>query len=166
MADELIKYDIDGFEVITDALMSLLNEYPALVGEEITFSSLDEESGITMVPVSGAVVETETQDITDHVKQVCLYPFYVIYRRKDLSESRKIKAKEWLDSLGKWLEKKEVTINEEKHKLSYYPKLTGNREFLSIERQSPGYLDKNEEDATEDWVIYITARYQNEFDRY
>jgi hypothetical protein len=89
----------------------------------------------------------------------------VIYREKDLSERRKIKTKEWLDNLGMWMERQIVTINDAEYRLKEYPDLTGDRKFLSIERQSPAYLDKNEEDATEDWVIYISARYQNEFNR-
>lgn len=161
-----IRYDLNGIPVVTDALISLLNDYPGLMdGDEITFADLDEEGGITIVPISGAVIETEKTDITDHVTQVCLYPFYVIYREKDLSERRKIKTKEWLDNLGMWLERQIVTINNTEYQLEEYPDLTGDRKFLSIERQSPAYLDKNEEDATEDWVIYISARYQNEFDR-
>ena len=161
-----IRYDLNGIPVITDALISLLNDYPGLVGgDEITFADLDEEGGITIVPISGAVIETEKIDITDHVTQVCLYPFYVIYREKDLSERRKIKTKEWLDNLGMWLERQVVTIDNTEYRLEEYPDLTGDRKFLSIERQSPAYLDKNEEDATEDWVIYISARYQNEFNR-
>lgn len=161
-----IRYDLNGIPVVTDALISLLNDYPGLMdGDEITFADLDEEGGITIVPISGAVIETEKTDITDHVTQVCLYPFYVIYREKDLSERRKIKTKEWLDNLGMWLERQIVTIDNTEYRLEEYPDLTGDRKFLSIERQSPAYLDKNEEDATEDWVIYISARYQNEFDR-
>ena len=164
--EKKIRYDLDGIPVITDALISLLNDYPGLVdANEITFADLDEEGGITIVPISGAVVEAEKTDITDHVTQVCLYPFYVIYREKDLSERRKIKTKEWLDNLGVWLERQIVTINDTEYRLEEYPDLTGDRKFLSIERQSPAYLDKNEEDATEDWVIYISARYQNEFNR-
>jgi hypothetical protein len=161
-----IRYDLNGIPVITDALISLLNVYPGLMdGDEITFADLDEEGGITIVPISGAVIETEKTDITDHVTQVCLYPFYVIYREKDLSERRKIKTKEWLDNLGMWLERQIVTINNTEYQLEEYPDLTGDRKFLSIERQSPAYLDKNEEDATEDWVSYLSARYQNEFRR-
>ena len=161
-----IRYDLNGIPVITDALINLLDEYPGLTdADEITFADLDENGGITVVPISGAVIETERTDITDHITQVCLYPFYVIYREKDLSERRKIKTKEWLDNLGMWLERQIVTINNTEYQLEEYPDLTGDRKFLSIERQSPAYLDKNEEDATEDWVIYISARYQNEFNR-
>lgn len=110
-------------------------------GDEITFSTLNENDGKAMFPVSGAIIETEKESITGHVNQVCLYPFYVIYRQALLTENRKADIKEWLDTLGKWLEMQPVTINGENCTLSEYPPLTGNREFLSIDRQTPAYLD-------------------------
>ena len=64
------------------------------------------------------------------------------------------------------MEKREITINNNVHRLTAYPKLTGDRKILSIERQSPSYMEEEKEDATEDWVIYLSVRYQNEFDRY
>lgn len=164
MAEQAIKYDLDGFDIVTLALLELLNQYPGLT-DEITFSSMDENYGKTMVPVSGSVVETEREGITGHVAQKCLYPFNIIYRDKDVSESRKIRIKEWLDNLGRWLERQEVTINGTVYKLSSYPKLTGDRKILSITRQTPAYLDNVKEDATEDWIISLSARYQNEFDK-
>lgn len=168
MAEEKknIRYDLDGFDVVTTAIRSLINQYPGLSpGDEITFSALDESSGKSMFPISGAVIETEKQDITGHVNQVCLYPFYIIYRAGGLNEGRKAAVKEWLDNLGKWLELQEVTINNEPWKLAGYPTLTGNRKFLSISRQTPGYLDSVNDNKSEDWVISVSARYRNEFYR-
>lgn len=160
------KYDIGGIPIVTDALISLLNKYPILMDtEEITFADMGEDGGITIVPTSGAVIETETQDVTDCVTQVCLYPFYVMYREKDPSEQRRVAIKEWLDNLGLWLERQEITINDTVCQLENYPVLTGNRKFLTIERQSPAYMDSNSENAAEDWVIHISARYQNKFER-
>lgn len=161
-----VRLDVDGFDVVTTAIRSMLNKYPGLSeDDEITFSVLDESSGKAMFPISGAVIETEKEDITGHVKQVCLYPFYVIYRAGGLNENRKASVKEWLDNLGKWLELQEITINNDLWKLDGYPELTGNREFLSISRQTPGYLDSVNENKSENWAIYISARYRNEFDR-
>lgn len=164
--EKIIKYDIDGYEKVTTALTELLNQYPALdSGEEITFSVLEETSGIGMFPVSGAVVETEKTTITGKVTKVCLYPFYVVYRASGLNESRKARVKEWLDTLGKWLEQQKVVIDGEEYVLSELPPLTDGRKFLSIERQSPAYLDNTNEDKTEDWAIYISARYQYEYQK-
>lgn len=161
-----VKYDIDGFDVVTTALRDLINQYPGLsTSDEITFSALGEDSGKAMFPISGATIETEKADITGHVVQICLYPFYIIYRAGGLSENRKATVKEWLDNLGRWLEKQTITINKQEYKLSNYPKLTGDRKFLSINRQTPGYLDSVNDNNSENWAIYISARYQNEFDR-
>lgn len=167
MAEEKqIRYDVDGFDIITTAIRELINQFPGLQsGDEITFSVLGEDSGKAMFPVSGAVIETEKEGITGHINQVCLYPFYVIYRAGGLSENRKAAVKEWLDNLGKWIERQEITIDEVTYRLEEYPPLTGNRKFLSIVRQTPGYLDTINENNSENWAIYITARYRNEFDR-
>ena len=165
MANEkIVKYDVDGYDAVTSALRELLNQYPGLDnGEEITFSVLEETSGIGMFPVSGAVVETERRSVTGKVTKVCLYPFYVIYRASGLNENRKAKVKEWLDTLGKWLEQQTVIIDGEEYRLEKYPPLTGGRKFLSVERQTPSYLDAVNENQSENWAIYISARYQYEY---
>ena len=165
MAEEKqVKYDIDGYEAVTSALRELLNQYPNLSeGDEIAFSTLGEDSGKAMFPISGAVVETEKRTVTGKVTKVCLYPFYVIYRASGLSENRKAKVKEWLDTLGKWLEQQKVLIDGTKYQLGEYPPLTDGRKFLSIERQTPSYLDTVNENQSENWAIYISARYQYEY---
>lgn len=159
-----VKYDVDGYDAVTSALRELLNQYPALSGsDEIAFSTLGEDSGKAMFPISGAAVETEKTSITGKVTEVCLYPFCVDYRAKGLSENNKAKVKEWLDALGKWLERKKVLIDGVEYKLEEYPPLTDGRKVLNIERQSPGYLEDITDDATETWRIYISARYQYEY---
>ena len=166
MAEEKqVKYDLDGYDIITSALRELINQYPDLSeGETINFSVLDEDSGKAIFPITGGVVETEKTDITGHVTQVCLYPFYVIYRATGLSENKKAEVKEWLDNLGKWLEKQKITVSDTEYQLTEYPPLTGDRKFLSISRQTPAYLDGTNENKSEDWAISISARYQNEYD--
>ena len=159
-----VKYDIDGYEAVTSALRELLNQYPGLSeGDEIAFATLGEESGKAMFPINGAVVETEKTTITGKVTRVCLYPFYVIYRASGLNENRKAKVKEWLDTLGKWLEQQTVIIDGEEYRLEEYPPLTGGRKFLSVERQTPSYLDAVNENQSENWAIYISARYEYEY---
>lgn len=167
MADEQVKYDIDGFDAVTSALRELLNQYPGLqqTGDEITFSVLSEDGGKAMFPISGAIIESEKRFILGDVRQVCLYPFYVIYRAAGLSENRKAAVKEWLDTLGRWLEGQKVNINGATYKLDKYPELTGKRRFISVSRQTPAYLSAQNDNQTEDWAIYISARYQNEFNK-
>lgn len=164
--EKQVRYDLDGYDTITEALRQLLNQYPGLVpGDEITFSVLDEDAGKAMFPITGGIIETERESITGHVTQVCQYPFYVIYRVAGITEDRKAYIKEWLDNLGRWLEKQAVMILNEEYKLESYPHITGNRKILSINRQTPAFLDSTNENQSENWAIHISARYQYEFDK-
>lgn len=165
MAQDNVVYDINGYDVITNALLVLLNQYPALDNEEISFCSLQKEEGTAMYPISGGIIQKETNDITGHVEQDCMYPFYIIYRASGLSERNKIKAKEWLDNLGKWLEKQVISVRGTEYQLNEYPTLVGDRKFNIISRTSPAYLNTVNEDNVEDWAINLQAIYHNEFDR-
>lgn len=154
--------DIDGEAVVTNAILTLLNQYPGLA-ETITFSTISETGGIAMFPMSGAVIESDKTDIIGNHEQVCMYPFFVYYRVSGLTENRKVSVKEWLDDLGRWLEKQPVTIGGTVSQLSDYPALTGNREFLSIKRSSPASLDSVGAGQEENWAIRLVARYKNNF---
>lgn len=159
-----IKYDVDGYDIVTNALRDLLNSFPGLLeGEIIKFSTLEEDSGISFYPISGAVIATETTSITGKVNQVCNYPFYVVYRTAVDSQSSKIDIKEFLDKLGKWLEKQPVTIDGETQRLIDYPELTEERDITEISRQTPAYLDTTSEGNVQDWVISLALRYRNIF---
>lgn len=158
-----IKYDIDGYDIITNALMALLNQYPDLGNNKIRFSTFSDESGIAMFPSMGAVVETERRSVTGKVYQSCNYPFDIVYKIAGLSENNKIEVKAFLDKIGKWLEKQPVTIGTQEHKLEAYPALTDNREIKSISRTTPAYLESVEDNKTENWVISMILRYSNEY---
>lgn len=159
-----IEYDVEGYDVITEALMELLNDFPALRDNEvITFNTLNENSGKSMFPLSGGIIERKTRDILGHTTEVCQYPFYVIARYGHLNESRKINMKEWLDNLGRWLEKQTIKVGGTSYTLTDYPILTGNRRFLEIKRTTPAALNAINDNNTEDWAISITALYQNQY---
>ena len=160
-----VVFDVDGYDAVTSALKELLNQFPLLGNEKITFSSLGETKGISFFPVSGAIVESQRKTITGKIYEVCQYPFFIVYRSSGLSESRKVKIKERLDSLGKWLEQKEIEEDGQAYRLKDLPPLTENREFISITRNTPAYLDNTGEDKTEDWVINISARYKYEYNK-
>lgn len=161
-----VVYDLDGYEVITSGLLSLLNQFPGLQeGDEIAFSMLGEDGGKAIFPASGAVIERERISVTGKVRQICAYPFHLVYRASGLSESRKAQVKEWLDNVGRWLEGQKVTIDGEEYELDKYPTLTGNRKFTAIRRLSPAYLSGKNENKSENWVIYLNARYENVFQR-
>lgn len=158
-----VRYDVDGFEAVTEATQTLLNQYPGLEGLQIQFSTLEKDGGVGWFPITGAAIDAEKKYITGKVHQICNYPFYVVYRTGTSMPSRKITVKEFLDSLGRWLERQPVKIGEETLLLSKYPNLSGARKITSISRQTPGYLDTIEQDGVENWVIYLALKYTNEF---
>lgn len=165
MAEKEVKYDIDGQEIVTTALMELVNQYPGLTdGDYIQYATLGDSKGKALFPTSGSAIKTEVKDITGHVEQSCDYPCIVIYRASGLSESRKEKVKEWLDNLGRWLERQPIVLDGTEYQLTEYPTLTRGREFKTIQRVSPSYLDSINEDKAENWAINITATYKNEYD--
>lgn len=163
------QYDVDGYDVITAKILALLNEYPALASDDrIEFSTLSENRGKAMFPLSGGVIENKRTDIWGWVTEVCVYPFYVIYRAGNLTEERRSAVKEWLDDLGRWLERQTIYLSVNNvptpYRLNAYPTLQGNRRFISIQRTAPAALNNINSNNTEDWAISITARYRNEYE--
>lgn len=160
--------DVDGAEAVSKVLLTLLNTFPGLKdsNKKVLFSTLSETSGIGFYPTSGAALLSSKEDITGHVTQVCLYPFSVIYRAAPKTELQKIRIKEFLDALGKWLELQPVVIDDTTHKLAEYPDIaSGNRVIKSISRTNPAHLNAAYDDGIEDWIISATLRYENEFNK-
>ena len=159
-----VKYDVDGYTAVTDALVSLLNSFPGLEEDEkIRFSTLDEDGGIAFYPVTGAVIALEKKSVTGKVDQLCNYAFYVIYRSSIDSPKIKASIKEFLDTLGKWLEQQTVVINGEQVKLEEYPVLTEERKIEEIVRLTPAHLDNVSDSNIQDWAISISLKYRNIF---
>ena len=157
---------MNGYDQVTEALRVLVNSYPGLApGETFSFSELDVANGKAIFPTTGGVVQSEIESITGHVTQMCLYPFTIVFRSSGLSQSRKVSAKEWLDTMGRWLERQTVLINNTEYQLESYPELTGDREIRAISRQTPAYLNDTGEDKSESWVISMVIRYRNEYDK-
>ena len=159
--------DIDGAEAVSKVLLALLNTFPGLEnGKKVQFSTLSETSGIGFYPTSGSALLSDKEDITGHVTQVCMYPFSIIYRAAPKTDLQKIRIKEFLDALGKWLELQPVVINEKTQKLTKYPVINiGNRVIKSISRTNPAHLNATYDDGVEDWIISATLKYENEYDK-
>ena len=161
-----VKYDVDGYEFVTNAIKALVNQYPGLdENESFLFNELPSEEGVAIFPSTGVAVYDERESITGHVTQMCQYPFATVYRASGLNQTNRIRAKEWLDTFGRWLEKQTVSINGKQYVLKNWPELTGDREIREISRQSPSYSTPPNEDKSEDWIIDMMVRYRNEFDR-
>lgn len=157
-----IKSDVSGFDVLKQAVLALLNQYPGLDGRSITFSGLTEESGISMELESGALVYTERKFIDGTVRQDCQFPFFVVYRSGATSEFLKWNVNTFLDNLGSWLCKEKVSLDGSIHQLVEYPLLTGGRKIIDVTRFNSYSLDPNE-NGTQDWVLPVTVNYTHEF---
>lgn len=166
MADETPRYDTDGFEEITQAILYLVNTFPELEsGDSIAYATLREDGGKSLQPLDGAVIQTEKKYIYGDVSQTCLYPFYLIYRVGRPTENRRAAIKEWLDKIGRWLDRQPVQVGGQTVQLSAYPLLSGSRRFLSFDRQlqSPAFLYATNENGTEDWAITLSAKYRYDY---
>lgn len=159
-----IGNDSTGYEVLTEAMKNLLNQYPGLDGEYISFEDLPTDGGKAFSNDNGASVYSETVSVTDHVRQLCRYPFYLIYRLASNGERVKMEAQTFLDGIGKWLCKEPVTIDGTPHKLTVYPKLSEGRIIKKMTRNNSYGLEPNK-DSVQDWVLPVTVEYENEFDR-
>lgn len=160
-----VLLDVEGYEVLTTAIMTLVNQFPGLPGgTEIKFATLSETNGMALFPLNGAVIASQVKDIWGFVTQICTYPFVIYYRTGHPSPARRAAIKELLDNIGRWLEGQELTIKGTPYRLPAYPELTGTRRINSIARTAPAYLAETDESGTEDWAVSITARYTNEYE--
>ena len=163
---QIVNFDVTGYELITAALMALVNTFPGLVsGEEFGFATEPVDEGVAIFPTTGSFIYDEKESITGHVTHLCQYPFTVLYRASGLNPKRRAGAKEWLDTFGRWIERQPVTINNTVYVLQGWPDLTDNREIREVTRQAPAYLMSVNDNKSEDWVMEVVIRYRNEFDR-
>lgn len=72
MADKPIGVDATGYDILTDAMKALLNQYPGLHDNEIIkFEELGKESGIAFSADNGALIYSEKEDVCGVMHQVC-----------------------------------------------------------------------------------------------
>ncbi len=157
-----IGYDVSGYEILTNAVLALLSQFPGLNGREIFFEELG-ESGIAFSADNGALVISERRSITDHVTQTCQFPFFVIYRTTSTKEFQKLQVQSFFDALGKWLCKEPALIGKETFHLTAYPSLADGRRITRVTRSNSYGLEPNE-DGVQDWLMPVTIQYTNEFD--
>lgn len=159
---KIIGYDVAGYEILTNAVLALLSQFPGLNGRDILFEEL-EESGIAFSADNGALIISERRSITDHVTQTCQFPFYIIYRTTSTKEFQKLQVQSFFDSIGKWICKEPVEINGEIVRLTKYPPLSDGRKITKVTRSNSYGLEPNE-DGVQDWLMPVTVQYTNEFE--
>lgn len=166
MEEKQQKHDIEGQKVITDALLELLNEYPALKDTQtIDFSFLEEEKGIAFYALGGAIILSKKESVTGNVEMKCQYPFTVVYRDKPVKESRRIQISKFLDDLGRWLEMQPIETKAGVQQLGEYPKLTEGRKITQIQRTTPAHIDGTNAAGVESWIIGLNLQYEQEYEK-
>jgi hypothetical protein len=158
-----IGADVDGFEILTNAVLELLSQFPGLNGREILFEELGKESGIAFSANNGALVMSERRSITDHVRQNCQYPFFIVYRTASTQEYQKLQVQAFFDAIGKWLCREPAVVNGETVRLKSYPALSDDRKITRITRSNSYGLEPSS-DGVQDWLMPVTVEYTNEFD--
>lgn len=160
-----IGKDFSGYDVLTQAVKSLLNQYPGLYnGEKVKFEELGEESGISFSADNGALVYAEKTDVIGITYQTCQYPFYIVYRTSSTKERQKLSIQEFLDSFGKWLCKETVFIDGTNQKLNKYPELSKGRAITKITRDNSYGLEP-QENGVQDWILPVSVEYTNEYEK-
>lgn len=160
------RFDVEGYDLVTAAVMVMVNTFPGLdFGEKIEFATEPADEGVAIFPTTGSFIYEEHESITGHVTQMCQYPFTVVYRKSGLNSKRRASAKEWLDQFARWIERQPVTIEGTTYTLEAWPDLTKNRVIKDVSRQAPAYLTTVNEDKSENWIMDVVVRYRNEFDR-
>lgn len=158
-----IGADVEGFEILTNAVLELLSQFPGLNGREILFEELGKESGIAFSANNGALVMSERRSITDHVRQNCQYPFFIVYRTASTQEYQKLQVQAFFDAIGKWLCREPAVVNGETVRLKSYPALSDDRKITRITRSNSYGLEPSS-DGVQDWLMPVTVEYTNEFD--
>lgn len=158
-----IGADVDGFEILTNAVLELLSQFPGLNGREILFEELGKESGIAFSANNGALVMSERRSITDHVRQNCQYPFFIVYRTASTQEYQKLQVQAFFDAIGKWLCREPAVVNGETVRLKSYPTLSDDRKITRITRSNSYGLEPSS-GGVQDWLMPVTVEYTNEFD--
>lgn len=157
-----ISQDGQGFDILKEAVLDLLNQYPALDGRTVAYGTLEEDSGISLEPESGALIYSENTNIIGDVTRKCQFPFFVVYRSGASSEYLKMNVTEFLDKLGAWLCKEPVQIGDSSYQLKEYPGLTMDRKITKVTRFNSYALEPNQNN-TQDWVLPVTVEYTHEF---
>lgn len=165
MADNKpIGKDADGYEILTEAMKALLNQYPGLYeGETIKYEELAEDSGISFYADTGALIFSEKEDVCGTMHQVCQYPFIVVYRTASDKERQKLSVQKFLDNLGKWICREPVVINGSVTRLSAFPDLSRGRVIKRIARDN-SYGTEPKENGVQDWLLPISVKYEYEWE--
>lgn len=163
---------VDGAEAVSSVLLDLLNRFPGLdAGTRIQFATIGPDGGIGFFPNPGNITVDHKENVLGQVTDVCRYPFSILYNAAPKTEKQRLRIKEFLDTLGRWLEGQPVTVGGQTCKLDAYPPLeisrpdavSASHKILSIARLSAAHLNAAYPDGMEDWVFSAALTYRSEY---
>lgn len=153
-----VQKDYASFPILREALLELLNQFPGLDGDVITYQDLGESSGVCLAPENSPVVLTEREDIIGNVYRTCQFSFLIIYRTDTSDEYQKLRISKFLEDLAAWVCKDPV----ESYAPAVYPELTGGRSITGATRSNVYAYEENE-NKSQDWGVSITMTYTHDF---
>ncbi|MBQ9345728.1 MAG: hypothetical protein IJT94_00115 [Oscillibacter sp.] len=163
---------VEGAEAVSSVLLDLLNRFPGLEpGERIQFATIGPDGGIGFFPNPGAVTSEHKQNVLGQAQDTCRYPFSIVYNAALKTERQRLRVKEFLDTLGRWLEGQPVTIGGQVYKLDAYPDLElslagipdASHKIQAITRLTAAHLNAAYPDGMEDWVFSAALTYRSEY---
>lgn len=152
-----VQKDDASFPILREALLELLNQFPGLDGEVVTYQDLGESSGVCIAPENGPVVLTEKRDIIGNVYRNCQFSFLIIYRTDTSDEYQKLRISQFLDELGAWACRDPVGD----YPMAVYPELSGGRTITGASRSNVFAYVENE-NKSQDWGVSITVNYTHD----
>lgn len=168
MPEKIIGLDSVGYDLISNAIKEMVNKSQLAIdkGVKIKFAECDDKGGFAFFANSGALISEEHEDILGNVHQVCQYLFTILYRTNTTQEKAKVLVKDFLDSLGRWLGlQKVIYAGKEYEPLDGFPKLNGGMVIKKIELNNPCFQNAAYEGGIQDWIINLTVKYTNDFER-
>ena len=85
---------VDGEEAVSTILLNLLNQFPGLGPEDrIQFATIGADGGIGFYPNPGAVVSVHKENVLGQVRDVCRYPFSIVYNAAPKTEQQRLRIK-------------------------------------------------------------------------
>lgn len=166
MADKPIGKDADGYEILTEAMKDLLNQYPGFhEGERVKYEELGTDGGISFYADAGSLVYSEKEDVCGMMHQICRYPFLVVLRTASDRERQKLSVQSFMDNLGKWICREPVVIDGAETRLEAFPELSRGRTIKRITRDN-SYGTEPQENGTQDWLLPITVQYEYEWEKW
>ena len=166
--------NVNSAEAVSVVLLDLVNEFPGLsAGERVQFATIGKNGGIGFFPNVGGMRTNHRENVLGQVQDTCRYPFSIVYNAALNTETQRLRVKEFLDAMGRWLEGQPVTVDGQVYKLEAWPALHPENganvavkcQIQSITRLTAAHLNQAYPDGFEDWVFSAELTWRSEYNK-